>query len=162
MTQLSLNADDIELSHIHKEDTSVLLQIINDNETCRYLHSLYKLLNEENGISIFIESFDKYHEEGSGFLWGIRQNNSLIGFIALMDIPIKPFIFYAMHPIFRRRGYMKKCLSKVVNTCISQFSLPFIMTYVLPDNVISIHLLTSVCFQFDGYNAEGMEIYKYQ
>lgn len=160
MKQITLREGDLELSSILREDAAALLPIINDVATQRYLPHLCGLLNEENGIAILIEAFDKYSEEGSGFLLGVRKDNMLIGFIAVMDIPIRPSIFYAMHPIYRNKGYMTLSVGKVIEHLSNHQICSFLQTYISPNNIASKKLLLKLGFNLIEENkAENMHTY---
>ena len=149
-----------ELSPISQEDRDALVPIMVDDETRRFLPQLCNLFDEVDGFSILLHSFEKYRDEGTGFLFGIRRDLDLLGFVAIMDIPNSPSIFYAMHPKYRRKGIMQACIKEVLgylsqnNVCLS------VQTYVYPDNYASISLLTNLGFSLAARNDEDMDVYK--
>ena len=55
-------------------------------------------------------STSKKHE---GVLWGIRHNENLIGFVAIMDLSFNPTVFFAMHPNYRNQGMMIESVKMV-------------------------------------------------
>ena len=73
-----------------------------------------------------------------------------MGFIAIMDIPDKPTLFYAMHPAYRSQGIMKECILEAVSFILKNLSCDFIQSEVYKDNVISIKLLQSANFEIIG------------
>lgn len=48
--------------------------------------------------------------KGLGKLWIIRLDCVGIGFISIYDMKENPFVFYAMLPTYRKKGYMKKAI----------------------------------------------------
>lgn len=149
-----------ELSPIHQGDGAALIPIMADAETRRFLPQLCNLFDEINGFPILIHSFETYLNEGTGFLLGIRRDYDLLGFIAVMDIPICPSIFYAMHPKYRRKGIMKACVKEVLDYLSQNKICSFVQTYVSEDNIISQHVLTTLGFtMIEQKNEEGMDTY---
>ena len=53
-------------------------------------------------------SFHTYLSKNEGILWGIRKHDTLIGFVATIDLSTNPTIFFAMHPKYRNQGYMQE------------------------------------------------------
>ena len=100
---------------INKADLPILCQIFYYDATNRYLRELNDLVSSEDGIKQFLYSFSCYVTRNEGFLWWINLNANLVGFIAMMDIPDKPTLFYAMHPAYRSQGIMKECILEAVS-----------------------------------------------
>lgn len=53
--------------------------------------------------------------KGLGKLWIIRLDCVGIGFISIYDMKENPFVFYAMLPAYRNKGYMKKAIKMIEN-----------------------------------------------
>ena len=70
----------------------------------------------------------------------------LAGFVAAMDLAENPTVFYAAHPSFRSRGYMKECMQEVILYLRETCKCSFVQTEVYEENVASISLLTSCGF----------------
>lgn len=86
----------------------------------------------------FIQNMFKSEQTGLGELWAIKLDDTGIGFIAIYDIGDNPFVFYAMLPEFRGRGYMKKCLQKPqIRKHIG------LHTYIYKENIASQHVLAN-------------------
>ena len=151
---LHLQGIEYELSPINQDDEAALIPIMADEETRRFLPLLCNLFDEINGASILIHSFEKYLDDRRGFLLGIRHDHDLLGFIAVMDIPQCPSIFYAMHPKYRRKGIMKACVKEVLDYLILDNMCSFVQTYVYPENTASISILSDLGFVISERNAE--------
>lgn len=142
-----LHTDRCSLTAITSEDIPVLREILDDQETQQFLPELYGIVKTKEGMEQFFASFDNYLHDGTGCLWGIRMGNeSLIGFVAIMDIPVAPVLFFASHPIHRRQGYMKEALRTVMQYKASFSWAHLLTTEVYDDNVVSISLLQDVGF----------------
>lgn len=104
----TLHTDRCTLSAVTQNDIHVLWQILYDVETQRFLPELCKEFTTVESIQQFIFSFENYLSKSEGILWGIRKHDTLIGFVATMDLSTKPTIFFAMHPKYRNQGYMQE------------------------------------------------------
>lgn len=142
-----LHTDRCTLSAITQSDIPVLRGILDDSETQRFLPELCEEFQTEESLRKFVESFDKYIFQNEGILWGIRKDNTLIGFIAIMDMPDNPTIFYAMHPDFRNRRYMKECLTATMQFVKDCEACQGLQTEVYQDNIISRKLLNDMGFR---------------
>lgn len=135
------------LNGITQEDVPTLRHIVNDALFRCFLPELYKLVRSPKGLQRFLDTFGKYLAEDEGVLWGVRKENQLIGFVALMDFSCCPSISYAMHPDFRNQGYAKESVAEAVNyfkTISSQLEL---QTVVYKDNEASLSILKSCGFR---------------
>lgn len=157
---LYFNDVEYELSPIHQGDGAALILIMSDEKTRRFLPQLCNLFELINGFPILICSFEKYLDDRTGFLLGIRHDYDLLGFIAVMDIPQCPSIFYAMHPKYRGKGIMKACVKEVLNYLSTNNMGTFVQTHVSPNNTASVALLSDLGFVLSERNAEdGKDIY---
>lgn len=152
-----LHTDRCTLSTVTQSDIPVLRQILDDSETQRFLPELCKEFRTTESLQKFVASFGKYLAQNEGILWGIRKDNTLIGFIAIMDIMTNPTLFYAMHPKHRNNGYMKECLAKVVDYVQEVNHCDRLQTEVYNENVASGKLLTDIGFQ--KYNDDEQKAY---
>ena len=134
------------LNRILEADLPALNEIFYDAQTKRFLPELYPIADSAEGVRMFVSTFDLYLDMGEGFLWGIRRDDRLAGFIAVMDISDAPTVFYAMHPSFRSCGYMKESLSGVLEHLESQNAVEIIFTEVYKENSRSITLLRGLGF----------------
>lgn len=140
------------LNCISNADIPILQQIFDDEATKCYLRELNELISSKEGIRKFLDSFNCYVNRNEGILWGIYLNSKLVGFIAIMDMPDNPTLFYAMHPDYRLQGIMKECIIEVTNFISKQIYCNFLQTEVYKDNDISINILQSADFKIIDFN----------
>lgn len=76
----------------------------------------------------------------------LHQVPTLIGLIAIMDMPDNPTLFYAMHPDYRDRGYMKDGLGCVTKSMCENNLCTTLHTEVHHSNYKSQNLLNEVGF----------------
>lgn len=148
------------LDNISCDDIFILQQIFNDDETKQYLQELNDLVSTEEGVKIFIDSFNRYADNNEGFLWGIYLDCKLVGFIAIMDISYNPTLFYAVHPNYRSQGIMKECATQVLNYISEKNICGCIQSEVYKRNYISIRLLESIGFEKTGCNKQKIFLYR--
>ncbi len=153
----TLHSDRCSLTVVTQSDIPVLHQILEDSETKRFLPELCNEFQISDSLQQFVESFDKYLSQNEGVLWGIRINDTLIGFIALMDITTNPTLFYAIHPSYRNNGYMKECIIATIRFVNEAKLCQIIQSEVYCDNVISARLLTNLNFKI--YKQSGNKDY---
>ena len=141
------------LTRVSEYDMSILKDIFDDAETKRFLPELYELLDVPDGIHKFVSTFELYAQNDEGYLWGIKHNGVLIGFVAVMDLSYVPAIFYAMHPAYRSQGFMKDAISAVLDYLEKYTQCHNVSTDVYKENSVSIHILKqlgySVCKEDD-------------
>lgn len=146
-------ASDLMLNRIVNNDLDVLVEISGDEAFKKYLPELYTII-QENGWLHILKTFETYFKRGDGCLWGIRKEGILVGFTAIMDITTIPYIFYAAHPSFRRKGYMSEALNAVIQYLFSNTKCNTINTTVIVNNFQSIALLKSNGFQVSSIDAD--------
>lgn len=132
------------ITEIKQNDIGSLRQIAKDDSFKLFLPELYELLKTSNGCKRFISSFSKYTQEENGFLWAIRIDTRLVGFIGIMDIPYNSTIFYAIHSSYRRKGIAKECVHKIVSWYDNYYSGIPIHTEIYESNKVSLHIAS--CF----------------
>lgn len=138
------------LTSVTLKDLPKLRQVLDDADTQRFLPELCDLYKTEESLQQFIDAFDHYLQHEEGFLWGVRKDDVFIGFIAVMDIPASPTLFYALHPAYRHQGYTKESVSEVVTYCAS-LNLPItLQTEVYKDNEPSLSILKFCGFEIIG------------
>ena len=145
------------LTHISADDMSKLKEVFDDAETRRFLPELYELLDSNGGLWKFTSSFEQYAQECEGYLWGIKYNNELVGFVAIMDISDNPALFYAMHPTYRLQGYMKDAVSVIMDYLGKSKLCCKVSTDVYKNNNASIHILKQL--GFSGYKEDDDKLY---
>lgn len=106
----TLQSENCTLNEIEEKDITAMRAIFSDADTQRYLPDLCDVAQTSDGIKQILKSFRSYQSKNEGFLWGIRKYDTLIGFVATMDLSTNPTIFFAMHPRYRNQGYMQESL----------------------------------------------------
>ena len=144
------------MSRIIAEDIPVYRQIFGDELTKKYLSELQPFVGTYEGIKRILASFDTLLKQEEGMVWGIRLAEILIGFVAFIDLSCKPTVFYAIHPSYRLKGYMKECLSQSVQYVLNGGLCSYVQTEVHNDNVTSIRILQSVGFKILKKDKEKM------
>lgn len=134
------------LTRVSEDDMSILREIFDDVETRRFLPELYELLDVPTGLQKFDSTFELYAQNGEGYLWGIKHNYELVGFVAVMDLSYIPTLFYAAHPKYRSHGYMKDALQSVLGYLSNQKVARTISTDVYKENNKSINILQQLGF----------------
>lgn len=104
----TLQSDHCTLNEIGENDISALRTIFSDADTQRYLPDLCDIAQTDDDIKQILMSFHTYLSKNEGILWGIRKHDTLIGFVATIDLSTNPTIFFAMHPKYRNQGYMQE------------------------------------------------------
>ena len=148
------------LAEVIDDDIIMMTEIIKDKYTMKFMPELADICKEAKGVHGMIDTFKKYKNQGDGFLWGIRLNNTLIGFVGVMDLSYKPSVFYAMHSKFRHKGYMQESVLAIMNYLFSNKFCYQLETEVKYDNFSSRKLLENVGFVKKG-NTYGTIQYVY-
>ena len=134
------------LDRIILHDMDMLRDIVEDIQFMLFMPELYEVVHDVEGMHRFLRSFDVYAQKGDAFLWGIRKNTFLIGFVAIMDMSYDPTIFYAIHPEYRNKGYAKEVVAEVVAYYRTISKVP-LHTEVYSSNLASLAVLASCGFQ---------------
>lgn len=142
------------LSAVTQSDIHILRQILDDTETQRFLPELCEEFQTAKSLQQFVASFDKYLLQDDGVLWGVRKDSVFIGFIAIIEIKTNPTLFYAMHPVYRNKGYMKECLIETIDYMHDTNLCDMLHTEVCNENLISCQMLEDLCFQVIDANTQ--------
>lgn len=100
----------LEFSDLDCADLYLLLQ---DKQIQSYLPGLLPFCKSIDTALQMIKIFGKNFHEGNAILWKINHDDHLIGFIGIADISDMPYLFYALSPTHRGRGYMMECVKGV-------------------------------------------------
>lgn len=141
-----INARHSVLTRISEDALDILKEIFEDAETKRFLPELYEILDTPDGLHRFTSTFDLYAQNDEGYLWRIKHNSEIVGFVAVMDISCDTTLFYAMHPNYRSCGYMKDALENVLDYLSNHKVVRTISTDIYKNNSISINLLQQLGF----------------
>ena len=85
-------------------------------------------------------------------MWGIHVWGCLVGMIAVMDMNDKPALFYAIHPSYRCRGYMKESIHCLLCYLRESEKCEYVYTEVSKDNIPSMKLLENEGFKIIDKN----------
>ena len=133
-----------------RDEIPLLREIIEDEQFQRFLPELYNAVKTEEELLQLIRHFDTYVQNEDGALWGIETEDTLIGFVAIMDISYEPILFYALHPNYRNQGYAKEAVAEVVRYFKDKHPNLHLHTEVYNDNHASISILQSCGFKASG------------
>ena len=132
------------------QDAAILQEILDDSLTCQYLPEIAQVRAQH-----LIDFFAFYCDMNEGVLWAIRNvDYRLVGFIAIMDLSMHPTLFYAMHPNFRKQGFMKEAVKEILRYASTKWS-GLIYSEVNPVNLVSQHILLSAGFRQNNIIASG-------
>ena len=134
------------LIRISEDALDILKEIFDDAETRRFLPELYELIDSPDGLRKLVATFGSYVQNEEGYLWGVKQNGEMVGFVAVMDLSDVPVLFYATHPNHRSKGYMKNALCRVFDYLNCKKAIRTISTNVYKENYVSINLLQQLGF----------------
>ena len=138
------------LNGITEDDISAMRQIFDDELTRKYLSELWTLVETDEGIKQMLSFFNVLMKQNEALIWGVRLNDSLVAFVAFMDLSRNPTVIYAMHPAYRSKGYMKECVALSVQYILGSGMCSYMQTEVHNDNVTSVRLLQSIGFDVVG------------
>lgn len=120
----------ITLSSFSSRDKEWLRELLIDRDVRKFLPHL------ATDVDVFTNDMEIAERNGLGKFWIIRLDGVGIGFISIYDLTENPFIFYAMQPAYRNKGYMKKALRMIENKYSS-----FLYTIVESCNIPSLKVL---------------------
>lgn len=146
-----------KLNTIDDTDVPALRVIFSDESTKTFLPELCDVVKSDDGIRQVIKSFATYLKSEEGYLWGIRYDESLVGFIAIMDIPENSTIFYAMNARYRGKGLMTECSKEVVRWFRETHPSCELHSEIHKGNAASIRILNNAGFH--QYNEDKSKVY---
>ena len=131
------------------DDVVAIFETVNTLECQMNMPEFYSAFHYKERITHFIQVFSNYWRLGSGMLWSIKTPSGIAGFVGVMDIPDMATLFYATHPAYRNKGYMKEC----VMCCIEYFGKRYtgisIHSVVFNDNIPSLRILSNTAVKID-------------
>lgn len=102
-------SNNITLSSFSPRDREWLSELLIDKDVRNFLSNL------TTDVDKFIYDMEIAERKGLGKFWIIRLDNIGVGFISIYDLTEEPFIFYAMLPEFRNKGYMHNAIGLIEN-----------------------------------------------
>lgn len=144
-----------ELKEIAGKDLHALYEIFHDEEVERFLAGFVSLAPTEEALGELIVSFGEMWQKKLAGIWGIYfEDNSfkegemkLIGFIGLMDLPVAPSLFYALHKDYRGKGLAQESVEIFCKSAINSGLCERIQTEVNIKNHPSLELLKKTGFK---------------
>lgn len=125
-------SNNITLSSYSPKDREWLGELLVEQDVRRFLPNL------TTNVDIFINDMKIAESKGLGKFWIVRLDDIGIGFISIYDLKESPFVFYAMSPKFRNKGYMHNAIELIEKEYFSILS-----TIVDANNVRSVKVLTN-------------------
>ena len=125
-------SNNITLSSYSPKDREWLGELLVEQDVRRFLPHL------TTDVDIFINDMKIAESKGLGKFWIIRLDNIGVGFISIYDLTEKPFIFYAMSPIYRHKGYMHNAIKMIDKEYLLTLS-----TVVAENNIQSLKLISN-------------------
>lgn len=125
--------DNITLSSFFPSDREWLSVLLFDKDVRKYLSHL------TSDVDKFVRDMEIAKCRGLGALWIVRLEETGVGFISIYDLPENPFVFYAMLPDYRNKGYMKSALMMLEK----EIKVP-LYTYIDETNVASLNVFLNI------------------
>ncbi|MGN0088672.1 MAG: GNAT family N-acetyltransferase [Candidatus Limimorpha sp.] len=125
-------SNNITLSSYNSKDREWLSKLLVEQDVRKFLPHL------TTDVDTFAHDMEIAERKGLGKFWIIRLDNIGVGFISIYDLIENPFIFYAMSPEFRNKGYMHNAIGLIEKEYSSILS-----TIVDANNVRSVKVLTN-------------------
>ena len=125
-------SNNITLSSYNSKDREWLSKLLVEQDVRKFLPHLTTDVNK------FIFDMEIAERKGLGKFWIIRLYNIGVGFISIYDLTENPFVFYAMSPEFRNKGYMHNAIGLIEKEYSSILS-----TIVDANNVRSVRVLSN-------------------
>lgn len=118
--------NDLTLASFSSADRKWLAGLLNDMDVRRFLPYL------TTDVDQFIHHMEQAEQRGLGKFLTIRLGGVGIGFVCIYDLTENPFVFYAMLPPYRNKGYMKTAVKLIEN-----LGLPPLYTQIDKENTAS-------------------------
>ena len=144
-----LKTDRCHLVQTTLDDAEAILETVNTLECQMNMPEFYSAFHHKERITHFIQVFSNYWRLGSGMLWSIKTPSGIAGFVGVMDIPDMATLFYATHPAYRNKGYMKECVMCCLEYFSKQYAEISIHSVVFDDNIPSLKILSNTAVKID-------------
>lgn len=131
-------SSNITLSSYSPKDREWLGELLVEQDVRRFLPHL------TTNVDIFINDMKIAETKGLGKFWIVRLDYIGIGFISIYDLKESPFIFYAMSPIYRHKGYMHNAIKMIDKKYPLTLS-----TVVAENNIQSVKLISNTTIKVE-------------
>lgn len=145
-----INSARCKLRAIASNDASRLYDILQDVEVKKYLSEFYEITSTPTELEEVLKSYKILSSCKEAYLWGIWYDEILIGFVSVIDISMKPTIFYALHSDFRKKGLMSECINGLITHFRDSNAYPSLFSEVDEENIASAIILKSCGFEVAG------------
>ena len=154
-----LNTQRLLLRQITQEDDSSLLEVLSDEDTCKYL--THNAVNDIANIQRMITGIKRFFDEKQRIRWGIaqKQDNSIIGHCGYFDIDKANCcaeISYCLKSGSWGQGIMTEALEEMLRFGFEEYGLNRIVAKVMKDNVGSVKVLQKLGFVQEGILRENL------
>ena len=154
-----LNTQRLFLRQMTQEDDRNLLEVLSDEDTCRYL--THNAINDIAIIQRMIFGMKRFFDEKQRIRWGIadRQDNSIIGHCGYFDIDRANCcaeISYCLKSGVWGQGLMTEALDAMLKFGFEDYGLNRIVAKVMTENIGSVKVLQKLGFVQEGILRESM------
>ena len=154
-----LNTKRLLLRQMTQEDDRNLLEVLSDEDTCKYL--THNAVNDIVIIQRMISGMKRFFDEKQRIRWGIadRQDNSIIGHCGYFDIDNANScaeISYCLKSGLWGQGIMTEALDAMLRFGFEDYGLNRIVAKVMKDNIASVKVLQKLGFVQEGLLRESM------
>ena len=154
-----LNTQRLILRQITQEDDKSLLEVLSDEDTCKYL--THNAVNDIEGIKRMIGGMQRFFDEKQRIRWGIAQktDNVLIGHCGFFDIDrfnCSAEISYCIKRELWGQGLMTEAVDAMLRFGFEDYGLNRIVANVIKDNAGSVKVLQKLGFVQEGILRESL------
>ena len=154
-----LNTPRLLLRQITQEDDKSLLEVLSDEDTCKYL--THNAVNNIENIKRMIAGMQRFFDEKQRIRWGIAQktDNTIIGHCGFFDIDkfnCCAEISYCLKSGTWGQGIMTEAVDAMLRFGFEDYGFNRIVAKVMTDNIGSIKVLQKLGFVQEGVLRESL------
>ena len=154
-----LNTRRLLLRQINQEDDQSLLEVLSDEDTCKYL--THNAVNDIEGIKRMIGGMQRFFDEKQRIRWGLAQkkDNTLIGHCGFFDIDSSNCcaeISYCLKRGSWGQGIMTEAVDAMLRFGFEDYGFHRITAKVIKGNIGSIRVLQKLGFTEEGLLRESL------
>ena len=154
-----LNTQRLLLRQMTQEDDRSLLDVLSDEDTCKYL--THNAVNDMAIIQRMISGMQRFFDDKQRIRWGIaeRQDNSIIGHCGFFDIDNANScaeISYCLKSGLWGQGIMTEAVDAMLKFGFEDYGLNRIVAKVMKENIGSIKVLQKLGFVHEGLLRESL------
>lgn len=154
-----LNTQRLLLRQITQEDDQNLLEVLSDEDTCKYL--THNAVSDIGNIKRMIAGMQRFFDEKQRIRWGIarKTDNALIGHCGFFDIDkfnCCAEISYCLKSGSWGQGFMTEALDAMLKFGFEDYGFNRIVAKVMTGNAGSIKVLQKLGFVQEGILRESL------